>query len=112
MPEDPLPQPPPLASTVPPVIRVAAEQPLNSRPAVARWRWWIHLILLTASVAVPAIIGLLVHPLVKQAALPAQTGQLLLFTSLELGQFALIFGLAWLCSRASPEELFLRWRGG
>jgi membrane protease YdiL (CAAX protease family) len=37
---------------------------------------------------------------------------LLIVCALELGVFAIVFGLAWLASRASREDLLWRWRGG
>lgn len=37
---------------------------------------------------------------------------ILIVSALNLGVFGIVFGLAWLASRASRDDLLLRWRGG
>jgi len=44
--------------------------------------------------------------------LPRTAGGVILLGVVELAIFGLVFGLAWLASRASAERLYLRWRGG
>ena len=48
----------------------------------------------------------------EEALLPDNTGELLLGVGMELGMFGAVFGLAWLASRATREQLLLRWSGG
>ena len=80
---------------------------------VARWRWAVSLLLVGLY---PVWVSLLSrvrprHGGKSGAALPSSVGGLLLFSLLELGTFGLFWGLAWLFSRASKDELLLRWRG-
>jgi membrane protease YdiL (CAAX protease family) len=77
---------------------------------VARWRWWIHLILIGGYVLPRILIGLRVprsHP-----ALSSTSSGLLFVCCLELAIFAFVFALGWFASRASPENLYLCWRPG
>ena len=46
-----------------------------------------------------------------QPALSHSAGGLLLVCAVELLAFGFVFGLAWLASRASADDLLLRWRG-
>jgi membrane protease YdiL (CAAX protease family) len=77
---------------------------------ISRRRWWIHLILITAYLLLVAAVGLgrnkSQHP-----ALSHTVSGLLLVCTIEVLSFGLFFGLAWLASRASPDDLLLRWRG-
>ena len=79
-------------------------------PGVAAWRWRVHLVIIGIY---PVLIGVISaqrhHGGVP--ALPTRTPALLLVCAAELAVFALIFGGAWLASRASRDELRLRWRG-
>ncbi len=78
--------------------------------AVPRWRWWIHLALIGGYLAVVAVMGW-----ARGGGAPALTGTtrgLLLVCAVEFGIFALVFCLAVLASRASRDDLMLRWRRG
>jgi membrane protease YdiL (CAAX protease family) len=44
--------------------------------------------------------------------LPRNSRGLLIVAGTELAMFGIIFGVAWLASRASRDDLLLRWRGG
>jgi membrane protease YdiL (CAAX protease family) len=77
---------------------------------VSRGRWWIHLILIGGYVAAAIPLGLL-QPR-RQPALLATTHGLLIVCAWEIGIFGVIFGLGWLTSRASAEQLLLKWRQG
>jgi len=87
-------------------------------PPVPRWRWLIHLILLTAyplGLGGLALIGSRLSrsaSQVVQPILPGDVSGLLAVAGFEVGLFGLVFGLAWLCSRAGPAQLMLCWRGG
>jgi membrane protease YdiL (CAAX protease family) len=48
----------------------------------------------------------------RRPALLATTHDLLIVCAWQIGIFGVIFGLAWLASRASAEELLLKWRQG
>lgn len=94
--------PEPLADVPPPV---------SPQPAVKRWRWWIHLLLITAY---PLVIGILgAHaPDTRGPALSRTARGILIVSSVELLIFGVVVGLAWLASRASRDDLLLRWRNG
>ena len=77
---------------------------------VSRRRWWIHLIILGAYLLVVGMLGLGR----KQSHTPAlsHTAAGLLFVcAMELLIFGFVFGLACFASRASRDDLLLRWRG-
>lgn len=99
---------PPLpADSPPPLLASSPATPVT----INRWRWWIHLILIGAF---PLLIGVMgaggseLHG----PALSGGTKGLLLVCAVQLLVFALVFGGAWLASRASPDDLLWRWRGG
>lgn len=90
----------------------ATPQPLpDSPPPVARWRWWLHLLLIAAY---PLGIGLLSLGQFGEtrAALASTTAGLLVASGFALVSFVFFFGPAWLASRASGDELRLRWHRG
>jgi membrane protease YdiL (CAAX protease family) len=78
---------------------------------VNRRRWWIHLLLIGAY---PLLVGLVgwgrldIHG----PALSHGAKGLILVCTVELLVFALVFGLGWLASRASRDDLLWRWSGG
>lgn len=84
--------------------------PAASPPQINRRRWWIHLILIGgyfAAVIPFAAFGQPRHPTLFN------NSQTLLFVSaFELIFFFIVFGLAWLASKASVDDLLLRWRQG
>lgn len=88
--------------SIPP--RLAEPQP------VSRWRWAIHLLLVTGYVAGLMLIGLARHQ-VSHPAFARTAKGLFLVCAFELLSFALVLGLAWLASRATSDDLLLRWRG-
>ena len=77
---------------------------------VARWRWWIHLILIGGYV-LPRIALTFQLPR-DQPALSHSAAGLLAVSVIELAIFALVFTLACLISRPSGEQLLLLWRPG
>jgi membrane protease YdiL (CAAX protease family) len=97
---------PPLPPVLPP-----PELPPPDVVKQRRWRWWVHLaifILFPLLVLVSAVPGL-------ESTGPALTRSsrgLLLVSAFELFFFGLFFGLAWTFSRATSDDLLLRWRGG
>src|SRR3954463_1692988 len=82
----------------------------DNRPPAARWRWWIHLLLIGGYILPRVALGLQ-YPRDNPALSNSTTG-LVLVSSLELGVFGLVFGVACLISRPTREQLFLRWRPG
>jgi membrane protease YdiL (CAAX protease family) len=76
------------------------------RSRVGKLRWWIHLILI-GGYFVPSIFltGPRAHP-----ALTYTSRGLLFVCALQIAAFALVFGLGWLSSRATTDELLLRWQ--
>jgi membrane protease YdiL (CAAX protease family) len=96
-------EPVPPRLTAPPLLTDSASGP-------GRARWWIHLLLIAAY---PVVIGIISAGHGQQAppVLGTDARQLVLISSLELGLFTLVFGLAWIASHASSQELLLSWRG-
>jgi membrane protease YdiL (CAAX protease family) len=84
--------------------------PSSTKPAVSRGRWWIHLILITGYILMVGLLGLK-RIGTHTAALSQTAGGMLLVCALELLVFGLIFGFAWIASRATRDDLLLRWRG-
>jgi membrane protease YdiL (CAAX protease family) len=85
--------------------------PSTSTTPVKRWRWWIHLLLVAAY---PLYIGI-TGAFLGESRGPALTGTargLLMVSGLSLLTFGVVLGLAWLASRASRDDLLLRWRSG
>ncbi len=84
--------------------------PIHEPKPVSRRRWWVHLILITSYLLLVGVVGLARnksdHPALSHTA-----GGLLLVCAMELLLFGFVFGLAWLASRASRDDLLLRWRG-
>lgn len=76
--------------------------------AVARWRWWVHLILL-GGFFLPGLAFALRR---TQPALTNNARGLLIASAVNLALFALVFAIAWLSSGASREQMFLNWRPG
>jgi membrane protease YdiL (CAAX protease family) len=92
-----------------PPLPSASEPPTERVP---RWRWWIHLVLLASYVLGLGLAGL---SRTSSGGLPMLSGTphgLLVMAAVELIAFGTVFGLAWLASRVSKDELLLRWRGG
>jgi membrane protease YdiL (CAAX protease family) len=98
--------------TTSPVAPVPADELIygHARP-IARWRWWIHLLLIAAF---PLWIGTvsLLQPERTAPALSSSTRGLLWSSTMSLLFFGILFGGAWLASRASRDDLLLRWRNG
>lgn len=77
-----------------------------------RWRWWIHFVLIGAY----PLLGMALRSGTGQRfhgpALSGNVRGLLIVCGTEIVVFSLIFGVGWLASRASREELLIRWRPG
>jgi hypothetical protein len=87
----------------------AGDAPSTDRPK-SKLRWAMHL---TIMAALPVIAGLGGAATSRQG--PALTGSargLLIVSVYEVLFFAVFLGLAWLFSRASKDDLLLRWRPG
>lgn len=98
---------PPDGQASPPGSHPSASILLNRR------RWWIHLLLVSAYILVIGVIGWehrATHRLTP--ALSHTPRGLLIVCTIELLIFALVLGLAVLASRASCDDLLLRWRRG
>lgn len=83
---------------------------LDEPRPISRWRWAVHLLLVTAYVVGLMLIGLTQHKVSHPAFAHTAKG-LFLVCVFELLSFALVLGLAWLASRVTPDDLLLRWRG-
>ena len=78
--------------------------------SVARYRWWVHLILLALYPVVLGILGFMYSGQSDDAMLPADTTSLLAACTVELAVFATVFMVALAASGARAPELFLSWR--
>ena len=104
--------PPLLPSDPPPALPpVLAEPAATPAPRVKAWRWWIHLLLIAAYPLLIGVVGLGVGEATGPA-LSNNARGLLLVSAEQLLIFGLLFGVAWLASRATREDLLWRWRGG
>ncbi|PYL00013.1 MAG: hypothetical protein DME32_11715 [Verrucomicrobia bacterium] len=77
---------------------------------IARWRWWIHLIVIGGYFfpgTIFALIQIRHHP-----ALTGTPAGLLTACGIELSAFGLLFALGWLASRVRLDDLYFRWRPG
>jgi len=77
---------------------------------VSRWRWWVHLAVI-GGYFVPGIPLALLH-VRHRPGLTSNALGLLIVCSTQILLFSVVFGVGWLASRASPEELLLKWRPG
>lgn len=77
----------------------------------ARGRWWLHLVLITTY---PLGIGLLSLGATDETppALASTPAGLIIASVVALALFGIVFGAAWLASRASAGDLLLHWRRG
>jgi membrane protease YdiL (CAAX protease family) len=90
----------------PPVLTVPSTEP----GPVNRWRWGIHLILVTGYLLVVGL-SRWSERSTWDPALSHTPGGLMRACAFGLALFGLVFALAWLTSRASSDDLLLRWRG-
>ena len=88
----------------------SSSDPSQGQP-IPRWRWSIQLLLLSGYVLVVGLMGLNQSEH-RAPMLPGTSRGLLLIAGVELTVFGIVFGLAWLASRPSRDDLLLRWRGG
>ncbi len=77
-----------------------------------RWRWWIHLTLIGAYPLLGMALRTATGSVASGPALSGNVRGLLIVSGVEIVLFSLVFGLGWLASRASREELLFRWRPG
>jgi membrane protease YdiL (CAAX protease family) len=92
--------------------------PLSSPPAaspqvakpVSKVRWCIHLAIMAALPVLAGLLGASSHG--RGPALTNNARGLLLVCGIEVLIFGTVFGVTWLISRASRDDLLLRWRPG
>jgi membrane protease YdiL (CAAX protease family) len=81
--------------------------------SINRRRWWVHLFLISAYILLVGLFGMEhseAHTHIP--ALSHTSRGLLIVCTIELLVFALVLGLAVVASRASRDDLLLRWRRG
>jgi uncharacterized membrane protein YbhN (UPF0104 family) len=98
------------SSTAPAPLSPASEAAPSSAKTVSKFRWSIHLAIMAALPVVAGFAGASSRG--NGPALTNNVRGLLIVTGLEVLFFALLFGLAWLFSRATRDDLLLRWRPG
>ena len=96
------------ADELPPIITEAGA---HDQPAISRWRWWLHLLVLALFPLLAGVMGILRNDR-QGALLPESIKGLLRVSVFELLFFGAIFAIAWLASRANGRQLLLQWRGG
>ncbi len=94
---------------IPPLINPPEPGP---EPKVSRWRWWIHLAVLTAFPLLVGTLSLRRMDTLRAPILPANVRGLLTVSFFELVFFGALFALAWVASRVNAKQLLLKWRGG
>ena len=77
---------------------------------ISRGRWWIHFILIGGYFAAAIPLALLSHP--RHPTLFNNTQSLVFASIFEIVFFAIVFGLALFASRASADDLLLKWGQG
>jgi membrane protease YdiL (CAAX protease family) len=81
-----------------------------AKTGVKRWRWWIHLVVIGAY---PILwIPFSWRHIAQRPALTSTARGLLIVCAAQIAFFSIVFALGWFASRASTEELLLRWRTG
>ena len=86
----------------PPII--IEPTPPTAGATIARWRWWIHLLILTALPVTVGALGIL-HRAGTNALLPSKISGLLLATVEQVLIFAVPFTVAWVASRVNGQQL-------
>jgi membrane protease YdiL (CAAX protease family) len=91
--------------------------PPDPQPAgtvtINRRRWWIHLSLISGYILLVGVFGRVRREARVHFPVLSHTARgLLLVCAIELSGFALVLGLALVASRASRDDLLLRWRRG
>jgi len=87
---------------------VHLNDPMKSQ--VPRWRWWIHFLLIGGYFFPGLIQGLYFTR--RDPLLTRSSRGLVIVCGLNFVIFAVVFLLGWLASRATVDELLLRWRPG
>jgi membrane protease YdiL (CAAX protease family) len=85
-------------------------KPIPPARPVSKIRWGIHLALMASLPLIAGFAGRISHG--KGPALTNNARGLLIVCAAEVLLFAIPFGLAWLASRATKDDLLLRWRPG
>jgi len=105
----------PLPSLARSVNGANVDAPLEVRGRVPRWRWAMSLLLIGFYPAFVSLVGEFLSRHAKHkggSALPSSSSHLVIYVTLDLAVFGVFWGLGWLFSRATKDELLLRWRGG
>lgn len=98
LPSDPSESPPPIPTTI------VRETP--------RWRWLIHFFVIGSYPALGLFFRATNGPIPRGPALSGNVRGLLVVSATEIIVFSIFFVVACLISRASREQLYLRWRPG
>lgn len=97
------------SNELPPII--GGDANAETKPAPARWRWCLHLLVLALFPLSAGMMGIL-RSEESGPLLPKNIAGLLRVSFFELLLFGVIFAIAWLASRANGRQLLLNWRGG
>ncbi len=95
----------------PPLPPPLLEPPTPAHAPVGKFRWWLSFVLIGVY---PLVVGLLSVGRAENRApaLSHSASGLLLMCAFEIFIFGILFSVTWLISRASIDDLRLRWRGG
>ena len=72
--------------------------------------WWIHMLVIGSYPLVLGILGFLASDMEAGPALGSNAQGLIKMSLVELSIFGVIFAIGWSASRASVEDLYLKWR--
>lgn len=98
------------STTLTPLTSSSEIPPSPEKKPASRFRWAAHLLIMASLPLIAGFAGKASHG--GGPALTDNVRGLLTVTAYELLFFAAIFGLAWLFSRATRDDLLLRWRPG
>jgi len=109
------PVPPSLPPFTRPVNGTNVDVPFEVRGRIPRWRWAMSLLLIGCYPALMSLAGEFLSLRSRHkggSALPSSSAHLVFYVGFDLALFAAFWGLGWAFSRATKDELLLRWRGG
>jgi membrane protease YdiL (CAAX protease family) len=96
---------------IPPIIEGGEAIRVEPASKIAKWRWWVHLTVLSLLPLLPGINGLLRTIGADTKLLPEDVHGLAVVSIQSMGMLAVLFGIAWLASRVTAGQLLLKWRG-
>ena len=88
----------------------APKPPPIPKPPRSALAWWVHMLVIGSYPLVLGVLGHLMDSEGQGPALGSTAGDLVQMAIIELGIFGTIFAIGWSASRATVDDLYLRWR--